>query len=177
MLVSDERVKKIGATQEELREAVEQDIRLIGIRVRLIFLLNGAGELLADRAERIQKEQAVIAKIEGMKKEYDNEIKGIPYDLRDFYRVMPGRLLTEILKFIRNPKAHSQPLTAEPTAKKIRRLLRDIRDWREGFAGVKSVDHWKDGDRVSYVRRKSNDEILNEVEKRLLQIAKEAESE
>jgi hypothetical protein len=97
MLVSDERA-------EEIREYVDAEdfiAETFEVSLKTSFMIR---ELLADRAERIQKEQTVIAKIEGMKKEYDDEIKGIPYDLWDFYRVMPGRLLAEILKFICNPK-------------------------------------------------------------------------
>ncbi|MBA7602091.1 hypothetical protein ES703_09177 [subsurface metagenome] len=60
---------------------------------------------------------------------------------------------------------------------KIRQLLRDIRDWRQGFAGVSSVDYWKDGNRRSVLRRKGNGEILDKIESRLSQIVKEAEDE
>jgi hypothetical protein len=60
-------------------------------------------------------------------------------------------------------------------AKKIRGLLRDVRDWREGFAGVKTVlKGWKAGSYKEAISRKSDHEILDEVERRLLQIAKEA---
>lgn len=63
----------------------------------------------------------------------------------------------------------------QPTAKKIRELSQDISDWRRGWAGVSTVHKAHYGSHESKVQRKSDQEILDEVEKRLLQIAQEAE--